>query len=115
MKASNSDWYKQIWSLGIKSLSWVEDTENQVDFIIKTLELNGKERILDLACRYGRHALTFAKRGYNVVGVDITKDYIDDAIKTAKEASLNAKFILSDIREVDFKNEFDVVLKLMLY
>ena len=62
MKANSSDWYKHGWSLDIKSMSWVEDTENQVDFIIKTLNLNGTEKILDLACGYGRHALSFARR-----------------------------------------------------
>lgn len=112
MQAKKSDWYKYGWSLDIKNQSWVQDTENQVDFIIKTLELTGKERILDLACGYGRHSLSFAQKGFSVVGVDITKDYIDDAIKTAKKNSLPAKFIQADIRDVDFENEFDVVLNL---
>ena len=31
------------WSLEIKTQSWVEDTENQVDFIIDTLQLTGRE------------------------------------------------------------------------
>ena len=62
MQAKSNDWYKYGWSLDIKNQSWVEDTDNQVDFIIKTLELTGKERILDLACGYVRHALSFAKK-----------------------------------------------------
>ncbi len=107
----NPEWYK-YWSLDIKEQSWVEDTENQVDFIIKTLELTGKERILDLACGFGRHSLAFARRGFSVVGVDITKAFIDDAIKNAKSASLSVDFILSDIRDLTFKSEFDVVLNL---
>ena len=110
MKAKNSDWYKQVWSLDIKNQSWTEDAENQVDFIIKTLELTGKERILDLACGFGRHSLSFARRGFCVTGVDITKDYINDAVKTAKTESLNAEFINADIRDICFENEFDVVL-----
>jgi|GEM_PF-3392103 len=112
MKANPSDWYKHGWSLDIKNMSWVEDTESQVDFIIKTLNLNGTEKILDLACGYGRHALSFARRGYEVVGVDITAEYIEDAEKTAKEEKLNARFILSDIRDIKFENEYDVVLNL---
>ncbi|MCL2884474.1 MAG: class I SAM-dependent methyltransferase [Oscillospiraceae bacterium] len=112
MKASGADWYKSIWDLSIKNMSWVEDTENQADFIIQTLGLTGTERILDLACGYGRHALTFARRGYAVVGVDITEAYIDDAVATAKKENLSARFILSDIRDVRFDNEFDVVLNL---
>ncbi len=112
MQAQNVDWYKHGWTLDIKNQSWVEDTENQVDFIIKTLNLTGEERILDLACGYGRHALSFARRGYSVVGVDITSEYIDDAQKTAKTELLNADFINADIRDVQFENEFDVVLNL---
>ena len=112
MKAQKSDWYKYGWTLDIKNQSWVEDTENQVDFIIKTLQLTGNERILDLACGYGRHAISFARKGYSVVGVDITPEYIDDAKKTAKAESLNAEFINIDIRDVNFENEFDVVLNL---
>jgi len=112
MKASAADWYKHGWSLNIKNQSWVEDTENQVDFIVKTLELTGKERILDLACGFGRHSLAFARKGFSVVGVDITPEYINDAIQTAKNESLNVVFINTDIRDVRFENEFDVVLNL---
>ena len=100
------------WSLDIKNQSWVEDTENQVNFIIKTLGLKGNERILDLACGFGRHSLSFARRGFSVVGVDFTKDFIDDAIVTAKSASLKVDFILADIRDITYRNEFDVVLNL---
>lgn len=112
MKAQKTDWYKHGWTLDVKNQSWVEDTENQVDFIIKTLNLTGKERILDLACGYGRHSLSFARKGYSVVGVDITPEYIDDANKIAKTESLNVDFINADIRNVRFENEFDVVLNL---
>ncbi len=108
----NPQWYRNIWTLDIKNQSWVEGTENQVDFIIKTLELSGKERILDLACGFGRHSLAFARRGYRVVGVDITKDYIEDARREAKSGSLEVEFIQADIRELKFENEFDVVLNL---
>ena len=100
------------WTLDIKNQSWVEDTENQVEFIIKTLGLTGKERILDLACGFGRHSISLARRGYSVVGVDFTKGYIDDAIMTAKTEDLNVGFILSDFRNLTYDREFDVVLSL---
>lgn len=112
MIAKDSEWYKQGWTLDIKEQSWTENTTEQVDFIIQTLELKGNERILDLACGYGRHSLEFARRGYDVVGVDITNAYVEDARKEAGKAGLNVEFICSDIRDVKFKNEFDVVLNL---
>lgn len=112
MKALDANWYKSIWNLDIKEQSWVQDTENQVDFIVNTLELTGKERILDLACGYGRHALSLARRGYDITGVDITKEFIEDAMQNANAEGLNAQFIHSDIRDLHFANEYDVVLNL---
>lgn len=100
------------WTLDIKDMAWTEDTENQVDFLIETMALTGKERILDLACGFGRHALSFARRGYSVVGIDFTRAYIDDAVLHARQENLSVEFILSDIREVTFREEFDVVLNL---
>ena len=112
MKEGKKDWYKEGWNLDIKEQSWTENTKDQVNFIIKSLDLKGDEKILDLACGYGRHCLEFAKRGYKVVGVDITKIYVEDACKEAKKTGLEAEFICSDIRVVQFENEFDVVLNL---
>ncbi|NLC78627.1 MAG: class I SAM-dependent methyltransferase [Ruminococcaceae bacterium] len=112
MKSEGSDWYKKIWSLDIKNQSWTENTAKEVDFIIDKLSLKEGERILDLACGYGRHSLELARRGFEVVGVDITKDYVDDANASAKTEGLPASFILSDLREVSFMAEFDAVLNL---
>lgn len=108
----NQLWYKNIWTLDIKNQSWVEDTENQVIFIIKTLGLKGNERILDLACGFGRHSLSFASKGFDVIGIDITEEYIRDAKNTAKKKNLKIEFINADIRELKYKNEFDIVFNL---
>ncbi len=112
MEKKNDTWYREIWSLDIKNHSWTEETKMQVDFIIKVLNLRGDERILDLACGFGRHSLELARRGFSVVGVDITKDYIDDAVKQAGKENLSAKFYCMDIRDADFCDEFDVVLNM---
>jgi len=58
-------------NLSAKDYPWTENTEHQVEFIIKKLELTGKERILDLACGFGRHCISFAQKGFSVTGVDI--------------------------------------------
>ena len=49
MKAMEKDWYQKNWTLDIQNMSWVEDTNRQVDFLIKQLHLKGTEKILDLA------------------------------------------------------------------
>ena len=83
-----------------------------IDFLIKQLHLKGTEKILDLACGFGRHSLEFARRGYDVTGIDITPAYIDYANEQAKKENLNAKFICQDIRTITFDEEFDVVLNM---
>jgi SAM-dependent methyltransferase len=100
------------WSLEIKDMSWVERTCEEVDFIVEALQLRGNERILDLACGFGRHTLELARRGYTAVGVDITLAYIADARSTAQREHLAVKFLQEDVRTVSFENEFDVVLNM---
>lgn len=112
MKSMGSDWYQKIWSLDIRDLSWVESTRQQVDFLVDQLGLKGGERILDLACGFGRHSIELAERGFSVVGVDITKDYIEFANETARQKQLEAEFILSDIRDLTFAGEFDVIINM---
>lgn len=36
LKSLGKSWYKEIWSLDIKNQSWVENTADEVDFIVKT-------------------------------------------------------------------------------
>ena len=74
--------------------------------------MEGHERILDLACGFGRHALALADKGYSVVGVDITPQFIDAARRRAARKDLNVDFVCADSREVSFYEEFDVVLNL---
>ncbi len=110
--SQDAQWYKKIWSLDIQEMAWVEQTKSQVDFLWDVLQLEGKERVLDLACGFGRHSLELASRGCKVLGADITSDYVQEAQKNAKEKGLDAEFICTDLRELHYKDEFDIVLNM---
>ncbi len=112
MKPMESDWYRKVWTLDIQNQSWVEDTGRQVDFIIRKLGLRGGERVLDLACGFGRHSLELARRGFAVTGVDSTPSYIRFAEEVAQKEGLNARFFCQDIREANFEQTFDAVLNM---
>ncbi|MEM2628070.1 MAG: class I SAM-dependent methyltransferase, partial [Ignisphaera sp.] len=58
--------------------------------IAKQLIFMGVEKgyILDIGCGTGRIALELAEIGYNVVGIDISPIYIDEAVRKAKERKL---------------------------
>lgn len=110
--SEDRQWYKKIWTLDIQEMSWVEQTQSQVDFLWDILQLNGTERVLDLACGFGRHSLELARRGCKVVGVDITAAYVAEAQKQAKEKNLTAEFVCADLRDLQYRSEFDIVLNL---
>jgi SAM-dependent methyltransferase len=109
MSSNNS---KTGWTMKIAKCPWTENTVEEVEFVEKLLSLSGGERILDLGCGYGRHALILAERGFDVIGVDITQEYIQEAKSRAAAKCLNTKFICSSILDLKFNREFDVVLNL---
>lgn len=68
-------------------------------------------KLLDLGCGTGWTSIFFAKRGYNVVGMDISKDKIKYANINKKKANLkNLDFIVSDYEEISFESNFDCVV-----
>jgi len=89
-----------------------ERTKREVEFLVKVLELNEPKKILDLACGFGRHAIKLAELGHEVVGVDIMNGFLEIAKKRAEESGVKVEFIKGDIREMNFKEEFDIVLLL---
>ena len=105
-------WYRKVWTLDIQKMSWVEQTQSEVDFLWDVLQLAGSERVLDMACGFGRHSLELASRGCRVIGVDVTADYVAEARRQAKEKGLLAEFICADLRDLQYQNEFEVVLNL---
>ena len=85
-------------------------TKRECDYIEQHCQLNGKEKILDLACGHGRHSIEFCKRNYKVEGIDINKDFINLAKDTSEEMGLDAQFFEADILDMEYKDNFDTVL-----
>jgi SAM-dependent methyltransferase len=105
-------WYKEIWSDSTNVRSWVGDTKKEVNFLIDMMELSGCEKILDLACGFGRHAIELSQRGFSVVGIDITHEYIEEARRAADSEGLDTQFTCSDIRDFSSDKEYDVILNM---
>src|SRR5438309_572521 len=51
-------------------------TAQEVEFIAETLGATAGERLLDVGCGPGRHSLEFAKRGLQVLGIDISPRFM---------------------------------------
>lgn len=90
----------------------VADARNEVESVIRLLELAPGERVLDLCCGVGRHSLEFARRGFGVTGVDRTQSYLDRARRQAASEGLAVEFILADARSFDRPASFDGAVNL---
>lgn len=87
--------------------------KREVNFLVKTLRLKPKAKILDLGCGFGRHVIELAKRGFKAVGVDISKKLLSIAKKKAKAKKVKAKFYRKDISKPLFKKKFDAVIMML--
>jgi SAM-dependent methyltransferase len=107
-----SDWYRYAYPPEMLKLPWAQKTGAEVDRVLTILEPSGDERILDLGCGTGRHALELRRRGFDVVGVELLAANVAVAREAAEERGLEIEFVEADLRELDFDEEFDVVLSL---
>ena len=79
-----------------------------LDNIIKNININDGQ-ILDVACGKGRHAKYLNHLGFNVTGIDLSKNSIEFANRDCNE---NLKYFVHDMRSVFKKNHFDLVTNL---
>jgi SAM-dependent methyltransferase len=68
-------------------------------------------RLLDVGCGTGWTSVFFARRGYDVVGVDISPDMIHYANELRQQEGLdNLCFVVSDYEDMPFQGEFDAAV-----
>lgn len=78
-------------------------------FLEKYFDKGGK--ILDLGCGTGRTTIPLVQAGYEVVGVDIVPEMIQNAQKIASEKNLAIDYSIGDATDLNFKDGvFDYVL-----
>jgi SAM-dependent methyltransferase len=106
------DWYAEAFDAASAEMAWTDRTGPEIDRVVNILQPRGGERILDLACGSGRHSLELRRRGFEVVGADISPDLIEIARRDAAEADLDVSFIRADLRDLEHDAEFDLVLNL---
>ena len=103
-----------IYNLGFNSFYQVNKTMTKVlyDTAIVSANLKGDETVLDAYCGIGTISLILAKRVKKVVGVEINKNAIKDAVVNKKLNSVNnTYFIAEDATKFILKNKekFDTV------
>ena len=108
---NNSSTYNQFFAKYYDFLYVKKDYQKESLLIERILckYLHEKpSRLLDVGCGTGIHAIHLAKRGYSVIGVDISKDMISIANKKAELfPELDLTFKYCDIKQL--KNRFEFI------
>ena len=89
----------------IPYLKWLE-------FIEKILNENNlkPELVLDLACGSGTLTTMLAKKGYDMIGVDLSADMLMVATEKAQESGLSILYLNQDMREFELYGTVDCCL-----
>ncbi len=108
-------WYEELfqnYSRKYDGEAFTQGTIGECDFIENEIAHNRAVRILDIGCGTGRHSIELARRGYSVVGVDLSDSQLHRAKEKALTENLQVSFLKHDARKLPFSNEFGLVLML---
>ncbi len=106
------DWFNSENYLKVYSHRDESEAARLVGLIVQSLSIKSDSKILDMACGSGRHAINFAKRGYDVSAVDLSQRLISDAKENARENDVKIDFVLSDILDFKTTQKFNLALNL---
>ena len=108
-------WYEELFeNYGVKydKEVYTQGTVGECDFIEKEIGHNKATKILDIGCGTGRHAIELSRRGYTVIGIDLSESQLKRAREKAAQQKLKIDFRRHDARKLPFKSEFDLAIML---
>jgi len=85
------------------------DTARETDFIQSILRKKGTA--LDLCCGTGRHAIILQRRGWSMIGLDLSRNLLALAKQNMKKERVNLPLVRADMRHFPFRKQvFDAVI-----
>ena len=104
----SNDWYIAYFDEDYYHFDHHEDTDLEVDGLARLLDRREGKGILDIGCGYGRVSTPLRKRGYRVVGYDLSPSLL----KRAREGDPGGIWVRGDMRELPFAGAFDTAISL---
>jgi SAM-dependent methyltransferase len=107
-------WYVELYQ-GFDAYGqepYAQNTVAEVGFIEGVIGGDRGRAILDVGCGIGRHCLELARRGYKVVGVDLSASMLAHGRRAAASEGLPVHFVHGDARGLPFKSHFEVAIML---
>jgi len=102
-------WDKR-WQTEEGRADWIKPADD-VATLIASLKQTGPVKALDLGCGVGRHALAFARAGFETHAMDLAEAGLAELDKSARAGGLTVSTHLAPMTELPFEdNSFDYVL-----
>jgi len=113
-ESAKVDWYLEGGIYGPDYLAIVQSDQggaaSEAERAVRLLGLQPGQRVLDIACGYGRHAINLARRGLRVVGLDLNAYFLRLASEAYANEASPARFVRGDIRRLPFLGAFDAAV-----
>ncbi len=100
------------WFETLADAHWLPPDDQGVEearFIMRALRLRKGKAVLDAPCGAGRVCVHLAHRGCLVTGVDLRRTFVNRARRRFRKDDVPGRFIVADLRELDFESEFDAI------
>ena len=92
----------------------IVDYKGDCDYLEKLFRKFGGERrahaVLDLGCGTGNHAIELARRGHQVMGIDLSAAQLREARAKVRRQKLAVRFLHGDMRRFDLGRRFDAAI-----
>lgn len=96
--------------MNLSNQPWNRYQKEEIDFLLNWLPNTQMKSVYDFGCGNGRHAIEFAKRGYQVVGIDYSERNIAMAQEQVKGRKSQIEFVLGDCRRIHLEEKADMAL-----
>jgi SAM-dependent methyltransferase len=107
------EWFSEWFNSPYYHILYQNRDEKEAEYflrnVVQKLDFAAHHRIVDLACGKGRHAIYLNSLGYDVTGVDLACQSIENAKQYAND---RLHFEVQDLRSLSVKNTYDIALNL---
>ena len=107
---TSETWYKKWFSSPYYDILYkhrdYEEAKVLVENLHRRLAMEPQEKVLDVGCGHGRHAVHLHKMGMNVTGLDLSERKIEQAKQWERET---LRFCIHDMRKPFAKKEYHYV------
>ena len=102
--------WDQLWRSKEGQALWPEPNPFVVS-LLQEFKKDGKDKVLDIGFGMGRHAILFAKEGFDVYGIDTSPTALEQTVERSQKEKVAPKLRIGEMSDLPFDGSFfDLIL-----